>query len=192
MLPKKYEYMPWLIYYLPIDERRVVFEQNQIVKQGIQQDQDVILSADTFISKDAVLIANKGSIVIGDGSYVAAGARIYNQVTIGNNCSINTNCMLDGGEWGITIGNDTRIASDVGMFAFNHNYEDPEELFRLQGLNGRGIVIGNDVGIAHKAIIVDGVTIGDQAFVAAGAVVTKDVPPCAIVAGNPAKIIKYK
>jgi acetyltransferase-like isoleucine patch superfamily enzyme len=52
--------------------------------------------------------------------------------------------------------------------------------------------IGNDVWIGHGAIVISGVTIGDGAIVAAGAVVTKDVPPYAIVGGVPAKVIKYR
>ena len=52
--------------------------------------------------------------------------------------------------------------------------------------------IGNDVWIGAKSIIMDGVTIGDGAIVAAGSVVTKDVPPFAVVGGAPAKFIKYR
>ena len=54
------------------------------------------------------------------------------------------------------------------------------------------IHIGNDVWIGARSIIMDGVSIGDGAIVAAGSVVTKDVPPYAVVGGSPAKIIKYK
>lgn len=54
------------------------------------------------------------------------------------------------------------------------------------------VVIGNDVWIGTRSVILDGVTIGDGAIVAAGAVVTKDVPPYAIVGGVPAKVIRYR
>jgi acetyltransferase-like isoleucine patch superfamily enzyme len=54
------------------------------------------------------------------------------------------------------------------------------------------IVVGNDVWVGTRAIILSGVTIGDGAIVAAGSVVTKDVPPYAIVAGNPARLIRYR
>ena len=192
MLSQKFDFMPWLIYYLDEVEKKSVLQQNQELQDRLTSEQNIILGTEVYIAKGATLLAEKGKISINDRSYVADGVRIYNQVSIGKNCSVNTNCMLDGGEWGITIGDDTRIASDVGMFAFNHNYEDPKTLFRLQGLRGKGIQIGSDVGIAHKAIILDGVKIGDHSFVAAGSVVTKDIPPYAIVAGNPAKILQYK
>lgn len=54
------------------------------------------------------------------------------------------------------------------------------------------IVVGNDVWVGTRAIILSGVTIGDGAIVAAGSVVTKDVPPYAIVAGNPARLVRYR
>lgn len=53
-------------------------------------------------------------------------------------------------------------------------------------------IIGNDVGILYNAMVLSGVKVGDGAIIGAGAVVTKDVPPYAIVAGNPARIIKYR
>lgn len=56
----------------------------------------------------------------------------------------------------------------------------------------RGITIGHDVWIGIRAVIMPGVTVGDGAIIGAGAVVTRDVPPYAIVAGVPAKIIKYR
>jgi carbonic anhydrase/acetyltransferase-like protein (isoleucine patch superfamily) len=62
------------------------------------------------------------------------------------------------------------------------------EYLRTKG----SIVVGNDVWVGTRAIILSGVTIGDGAIVAAGSVVTKDVPPYAIVAGNPARLIRYR
>jgi carbonic anhydrase/acetyltransferase-like protein (isoleucine patch superfamily) len=56
----------------------------------------------------------------------------------------------------------------------------------------RQTIIGNDVWIGARAILIDGITVGDGAVIGAGAVVTKDVPPYAIVGGVPAKIIKYR
>lgn len=67
---------------------------------------------------------------------------------------------------------------------------DPQE--RNPGLEyGKPVTIGNIVWIGGRAVIVPGVTIGDNVVIAAGAVVTRDVPPGAVVGGNPAKILKY-
>lgn len=54
------------------------------------------------------------------------------------------------------------------------------------------IIVGNDVWIGRRAIIMSGVTIGDGAIIGAGAIVTKDVPPFAVAVGNPAKVVKYR
>lgn len=67
-----------------------------------------------------------------------------------------------------------------------------EDFHYLDSLKGISVVIGSDVWIGARAAILEGVTIGDGAVVAAGAVATKDVPPYAIVGGVPAKIIKYR
>jgi hypothetical protein len=69
-------------------------------------------------------------------------------------------------------------------------YSVPEEKSRR--LNATGVRIGNDVWIGMRAIIMNGLTIGDGAIVAAGAVVTKDVPPYSIVAGVPARVVKKR
>ncbi|WP_281040324.1 MULTISPECIES: CatB-related O-acetyltransferase [unclassified Mesorhizobium] len=67
---------------------------------------------------------------------------------------------------------------------------------KIEGIDGLGtrgpIVVGHDVWIGARAIIMSGVTIGNGAVIGAGSVVTKDVPPYAIVAGSPARIIRYR
>lgn len=59
-------------------------------------------------------------------------------------------------------------------------------------MNGRSCIIGNDVWIGAYVNIIEGITIGDGAIIAAGSVVTQDVPPYAVVGGVPAKVIKYR
>ena len=62
----------------------------------------------------------------------------------------------------------------------------------LMSISKGPIIVGNDVWIGFRSIILSGVTIGDGAVIYAGSVVTKDIPPYAIVAGVPAKIIRYR
>ena len=110
---------------------------------------------------------------------------------VGNNSAIGAYSFL-GAQGGITIGDDVIMGPRVSFHAENHRYEDPDTPIRLQGETRQGIVVENDCWIGAGAIILDGVRIGSGAIVAAGSVVTKDVPAFAIVAGSPARIIKQR
>ncbi len=110
---------------------------------------------------------------------------------IGNNSAIGAYSFL-GAQGGITIGNDVIMGPRVSFHAENHRYEDADVPIRLQGETRRGIVVDDDCWIGAGAIILDGVHIARGAVVAAGSVVTKDVPPYAIVAGSPARVIKNR
>lgn len=81
---------------------------------------------------------------------------------------------------------DTFSTSPCSISLFSH------EKGNLSGYSKGDIIIKNDVWIGVNCTILDGITIGNGAVVAAGSIVTKDVPPYAIVGGNPAKIIKYR
>ena len=84
------------------------------------------------------------------------------------------------------------IAANVALYSYDHGVA-PDRLIRKQQLTSKGpIIIGNEAWIGTAAIILCGVTIGEGAVVAAGAVVTRDVPAGAIVAGNPARLVKYR
>lgn len=106
-------------------------------------------------------------------------------IRIGKNVFINTGCRFQD-QGGITIGNDVLIGHNVVLATLNHE-EDPA---RRHIMRAAPIVIGNTVWIGANATVVPGVTIGDGAIVAAGAVVTKDVPPNTVVGGVPARVIK--
>ncbi len=72
----------------------------------------------------------------------------------------------------------------------NHNYTNPELPVSRQGVSVKPVVIGDECWIGANVVITSGVTIGKHAVVAAGSVVTKDVPPFSVVAGNPARLVK--
>ena len=113
---------------------------------------------------------------------------------IGDNCHFQDECKLFANGGGIKIGQGTIFSHEIQVFARNHCYDarDLEFLPYDSRFVSEKVVIGEYVWVGARAIILPGVTIGDGAVIGAGAVVTKDVPPCAIVGGNPAKVIKYR
>ena len=93
---------------------------------------------------------------------------------------------------GIEIGDDTIFGNFVSVHSENHNFASLEIPIRLQGVNRKGIKIGDNCWIGAKATILDGTIIGNGCIVAAGAVVTGEFPDNSIIGGIPAKIIKQR
>lgn len=110
----------------------------------------------------------------------------YN-IRIGRGTFINYHCvLLDCAP--IEIGDDVQIAPNVQVYTAGHPL-DPE--VRRSGLEfAHPIRIGSDVWIGGGAIVLPGVTLGDASVIGAGSVVTRDVPPCTVVAGNPARPLR--
>lgn len=122
---------------------------------------------------------------IENGVFFASGKDIQ----IGNNSGLGLNARVTGP---LTIGNDVMMGPDVMIFTQNHETKRLDIPMRLQTAPKKGVIIEDDVWIGARVIILPGVTIKKGSIVGAGAIVTKDVPKYAVVAGNPAKIIKYR
>ena len=90
----------------------------------------------------------------------------------------------------VTIGSHVNLAQGITVTALNHNFSESDKRIDEQGVSTTPVTIDDDVWIGANAVILPGVSIGTHSVVAAGAVVTKDVPPHSLVAGVPAKIIK--
>jgi acetyltransferase-like isoleucine patch superfamily enzyme len=90
------------------------------------------------------------------------------------------------------IGNHVMIASKASIIADNHVYSNPDKLIIEQGFQGGDVVIEDDVWIGCNSVILPNVTIGKGAVVAAGSVVSSDIPPYAVVVGNPARMISSR
>lgn len=92
----------------------------------------------------------------------------------------------------IEIGNHVMISPRVSIYAENHVFDEVTKTIKSQGVVRKNVIIEDDCWIAANSIILAGVTIGKGAVVAAGSVVTTDVPPYSVVGGVPARIIKKR
>lgn len=109
------------------------------------------------------------------------------RIMVGNYSSINKHVLLDGRGGELIIGNNVDIAQETNIWTLQHDYNDP-----MYKAVGKPVIIEDYVWIASRATILPGVKIGRGAVVASCAVVTKDIPPLAVVAGVPAKVIGYR
>ena len=108
-------------------------------------------------------------------------------VIIGDHTRIGIHCTVIGP---VCIGNHVNLAQGITVTALNHNFSDATKRIDEQGVSTKPVVIGDDVWIGANAVILPGVTIGSHCVVAAGAVVTKDIPDNTVVGGVPAKVLK--
>ena len=134
------------------------------------------------------VIKNLGRSVLIQRGCIIAGAENLN---IGDHVFINANCMLNA-EGGLSIGANTKIGPYTTIWTSNHNFTNPDIPFRLQGSTFAPVIIDEDVWIGAQVTVLAGVHIHQSAVVAAGSVVTKDVPAYSVVGGNPAKIIRMR
>jgi acetyltransferase-like isoleucine patch superfamily enzyme len=147
---------------------------------------DCVFSGYNRIYRRAFLRSSK----VGNMSYIAEGTNI-GFTNIGAFCSIGPNVSLGGLGWHPTDRLSTHPAFYSSRLQAGTTFVAPSnELYKDKEL--QHTEVGNDVWIGAGCIVLDGVTIGDGAIIAAGAVVTKDVPPYAIVGGVPAQIIRYR
>ena len=149
---------------------------------------NLIVGENTFIQNSSLednVQINRSNMIVNStiGSYSYTGMNtVIKHTSVGKFCSISWNVSASGG-------------------GHNYNAITPHPFIHLPSfgivsektdLEIKHISIGNDVWIGMNSCILQGITIGNGAVIGAGSVVTKDVPPYAIVAGNPARIIKYR
>lgn len=154
-----------------------------------------------FIVEDRAEIqglASKG-LIFGNNVSIGANARIrpssyYSReigqgLEMGDRSSIGPDCYI-GCSGGIRIGDNVMLGPGVRLFSENHEIEDPSTAIKDKGVEWQPINIEDDCWLASGVVVTAGVTIGRAAVVAAGAVVTKNVPPNTLVAGVPARVIR--
>jgi acetyltransferase-like isoleucine patch superfamily enzyme len=142
------------------------------------------------------LVTHPGSpIHIGDGVAIERGVVVSTsdkgRVRIGNHVYIGEYSVLTSNEE-IDIGDNVLISPQNFITDFNHIFQDSTTPIRCQGIRTKKVTIQKDVWIGAGCKILMGVTVGEGAVIGAGAVVTQDVPPYQVVAGNPAEIIKKR
>lgn len=182
-------YMPWLYPRLKPRHRRWARAWQESVQAALERLETVRFGADCFVAPQARLFAEPGRLIeVGAYSHIAAEAVLHGPIRLGEYVSLNHHVTLEGGAAGIEIGDHCRIAAYCTLYAFDHGTQ-ADALIREQPVRSRGIRLGRDVWLGARVGVVDGVTIGDHAVVGMGAVVTRDVAPWSLVAGNPARPI---
>lgn len=133
------------------------------------------------------LLASSGRDVnIDRGAFFGKGDNLH----LGEGSGIGAGCRLHGP---VRIGDHVMMGPEVMVFAQGHNFDDLSRPMVQQGESEPDeVVIGDDVWIGARAIILPGVHVGHGAVIGAGSVVTKDVPPFAVAAGNPARVVKSR
>jgi acetyltransferase-like isoleucine patch superfamily enzyme len=182
-------WMPWLFDSLKPHQKQWAGDWQRELQAHLSAMETILFAEDCFIAPSARVFAEPGRLIeIGAGARIAADVFLHGPIRLGRHVSLNARVTVDGGAAGVIVGDDTRIATGTCIFAFDHGM-NPERLIREQPVRSRGIVIGCDVWIGANVSVTDGVRIGDHAVVAMGAVVTRDVPDWAVVAGVPARQI---
>ena len=158
-----------------------------IMKQGSYMNKGSRLSGRNFLGRDVYLTHTQ----LGFGSYVAEGGRLID-TRVGKYCSIGPEISCAFGKHPSNTFISTHPAFYSASAAEGFTYRDKtvfaEEEYADKE-NGFRVIVGNDVWIGARVTLLEGITIGDGAIIAAGAVVTKDIEPYAIYGGVPAKKI---
>lgn len=150
---------------------------NSIIDDGVILNADgsetssIVLGARTVIREYAILEAHKGRITLDDDVFIGAHCSIY-------------------GQGSITIGAGSLIATGTSIISSNHSYADPDRPYADQGESALGVVISPNCWIGANCTILDGVVLGNNSVVAAGAVVNRSFEGNVVLGGVPARILK--
>ncbi len=128
-----------------------------------------VLGARSIVEDFCTINNGVGDVIIGNGTLIGMGNVIIGPITIGSNVILAQNIVASG---------------------LNHEYKNIDIPICRQNVTTSQIIIEDECWIAANAVITAGVTIGKHSVVAAGAVVTKNIPPFSVAAGNPARVIK--
>jgi maltose O-acetyltransferase len=130
---------------------------------------------------------------LGKGNTFYSGLRVTSphKVSIGSNCNFDHGVFITGGG-GVQIGDWVGFGPDVKVWSVNHRFDDPDTPWLLQGWKSKPVVIDDDVWLGANVFVMPGVTIGKGAIVSACALIDRSIPPYAIVAGNPCRVVGWR
>jgi acetyltransferase-like isoleucine patch superfamily enzyme len=178
----RFDFCPWLFWREADDAQKT---EQLALQASLAADGKATFGEHCFVSPLAGFVPN--DVHIGDYSYIAGYAYVTDTVTIGSHSTVNPYTVVRGK---VRVGDGVRIGAHASVLGFNHNHEDVTRPIYQQGVSAKGIEIGDDVWIGSGATVLDGVRIGSHCIIAAGAVVTRDVPDYAVVGGNPARVLR--
>jgi acetyltransferase-like isoleucine patch superfamily enzyme len=133
-------------------------------------------------------------LVLGRWSWIGHNSKIRvheGEVRIGAKTVMGQECTISAFQH-VAIGRECVVADRVMLIDFDHGVVEVERPIRLQGIYKRAVDVGNNCWIGYGVCILRGVTVGDNAVLGTSAVVTKDVPDNAVVAGIPARVIRMR
>ncbi len=155
-----------------IGDNVVIDDYCLIDAKGVSND-GIRIGSGVFLGRNTILSCKNGDIRLGD------------RVNIGFNCEIFSASS-------VTLGDDALVAAYVYLIGGGHEFSDPARPVLAQPRSSRGIDIGAGVWLGAGAKVLDGVTIGNDAIVGAGSVVTESIAPSTIAAGVPARVLRRR
>jgi acetyltransferase-like isoleucine patch superfamily enzyme len=184
-----------LVYRLVMGLQGVVAIENGVRLRFASQ---IHLASGVYLDEGAYLHACPNGIRIGQNTLVMhhAELHVYNfrdlphaGITIGRDSLIGEFCVVRGAG-GVAIGDRVYLSPAVHIYSSDHVFDDADRSFIEQGVTAHGVRIEDDCWIGAQAIVLDAVTIGRGSVIAAGAVVTSDVPPYSLAGGVPARVLR--
>jgi acetyltransferase-like isoleucine patch superfamily enzyme len=139
-------------------------------------------------------IGRDARVVLGRWSWLGTGCKVRaheGEVRIGAKTVLGQECTISAYQH-VSIGRECIVADRVMLIDFDHGVVDVEQPIRLQGIYKRDVRVGHNVWIGYGACLLRGVSVGDNAVIGTSAVVTKDVPPNAVAAGVPARVLRTR
>lgn len=172
----------------------VIFGENCSMRLDVinETGSKVSIGQKSFLDCNFIFESSKGQVLIGDNTYIGSSTNLISRekITVGNNVTISWGCYIyDHDSHSI---NYMERRNDFEKYREDYlRFGNPILNKRWDTVKSKEIIIEDDVWIGFEVTILKGVKIGEGAIIGAKSVVTKDVPPWSVVAGNPAEVVKF-